>query len=50
MNKLELEFIKRNKRWPIIFADVFSRYFFVIFPIALLIMVMQQQSQDLKTM
>lgn len=37
MNKVEFEFIKKNKRWSIKFADIYSKYFFIIFPFTLVI-------------
>jgi uncharacterized membrane protein (DUF485 family) len=35
MTKEEIENIKKNKRWTITFADIYSRYFFIIFPLAI---------------
>jgi len=35
MTKKELENIKKNKRWTVTFADFYSRYFFVLFPLAI---------------
>lgn len=35
MTKEEIENIKKNKRWTIKFTDIYSRYFFIIFPLAI---------------
>ena len=35
MTKEEFENIKNNKRWTITFVDFYSRYFFIIFPLAI---------------
>lgn len=35
MTKEELEHIKKNKRWAVTFSDFYSRYFFVLFPLAI---------------
>ena len=35
MTKEELENIKKNKRWTVTFADFYSRYFFILFPLAI---------------
>jgi hypothetical protein len=31
----DLENIKKNKRWTVTFADFYSRYFFILFPLAI---------------
>ncbi len=36
MTKVELENIKKNKRWTVTFEDFYSRYFFIIFPLAII--------------
>ncbi len=35
MTKTELENIKITKRWKVTFADFYSRYFFVLFPLGI---------------
>jgi len=35
MTKEEMENIKKNKQWTITFADIYSRYFFIIFPLSI---------------
>jgi hypothetical protein len=35
MTKEEFENIKKNKRWTLTFADFYSRYFFIIFPLGI---------------
>jgi hypothetical protein len=35
MTKEELENIKKNRRWSVTFEDFYSRYFFIIFPLAI---------------
>jgi len=36
MTKVELENIKKNRRWAVTFEDFYSRYFFIIFPLAII--------------
>ena len=33
MTKVELEKIKKNKRWTVTFEDFYSRYFIILFPL-----------------
>jgi hypothetical protein len=35
MTLKELENIKKNKQWTVTFADFYSRYFFILFPLAI---------------
>jgi hypothetical protein len=37
MTKIELEKIKKSKRWTVTFEDLYSRYFFIFFPLAITI-------------
>ena len=36
MTKVELENIKKNKRWTVTFEDFYSRYFFLLFPLGII--------------
>jgi len=36
MTNKELEDIKRTKKWPTKFSDFYSRFFFILFPLAIL--------------
>lgn len=37
MTKVELEYIKKNRRWSITFEDFYSRFFFIIFPLVIVL-------------